>query len=92
MYHDQLTASAAVVFGELPVDQGVAEISKFARHSAISFAGVLTHAGYTNIPVSWLLCENDSCIPLEVQKSEIAMIEAARGSKVDVTNSTARSC
>lgn len=56
------------------------------RHSARSFADPLTHAGYKDVPVSYLLCEADHTLSAEkVQKTGIELIERVSGNKVDVT-------
>ena len=86
MYHDPISATAAIVFNDLPTkEEGEAWVAKFPRHSAVSFAGELTHAGYKDIPVSWLLCEEDLCIIPKKQRASIELIEWVSGKKVDVT-------
>lgn len=55
-------------------------------HSAISFSNELTYAGYKDVPVSYLVCEEDLVIPLKNQKEEIELIEKVSGRKVDVTS------
>ncbi|KAH0848250.1 hypothetical protein AYO21_05376 [Fonsecaea monophora] len=92
MYHDPAEASAAIVFSDLPLEEGAAWIRKFPRHSALSFVGELTHAGYKDIPVSYLLCEKDLCIPANVQREGIDRIEKESGRKVDVTSIKADHC
>ncbi|KAI1436130.1 Alpha/beta hydrolase fold-1 [Xylaria sp. CBS 124048] len=68
-------------------EEEAAKLSKeFAPHSIISFTNPLTHAGYKDIPVSYLFCEGDQTIPPAVQRKEIDMIERETGSKVDVTS------
>ena len=46
----------------------------------------MKHAGYRDIPVSWLFCEQDLCITPTIQKKAIEMIEKESGKKVDVTS------
>jgi pimeloyl-ACP methyl ester carboxylesterase len=55
-------------------------------HSAISFGGALTYAGYKDIPVSYLFCEDDLTIPAKNQLEGIALIEKESGKKVVVTS------
>ena len=87
MYHDNLISrSAAISFPDLPQEAGEACVKKFVRHSAVSFSNLSTHAGYKDIPVSWLLCEEDLCLPPETQKEAINLIETESGEKVDVTS------
>ncbi|OAL33078.1 hypothetical protein AYO22_00163 [Fonsecaea multimorphosa] len=92
MYQDQPEAVGAIVFSDLPKEEGEAWARKFPRHSALSFVGELTHAGYKDIPVSYLLCENDKCIPANVQRNGIDLIEKESGRKVDVTSIKADHC
>ncbi|MCJ1435194.1 hypothetical protein MMC27_004566 [Xylographa pallens] len=93
MYHDNLISrSAALSFSDLPQEEGEAWVKKFVRHSAVSFSNELTYAGYKDIPVSWLLCEDDLTIPAETQKEAIEMIEKESGEKVDVTRIKSGHC
>ncbi|OAP63370.1 hypothetical protein AYL99_02597 [Fonsecaea erecta] len=92
MYHDAFEETAAIVFSDLPKEEGIAWAKKFPKHSALSFAGELTYAGYKDIPVSYLLCENDRCIPAEAQREGIDKIEKESGRKVDVTSIKADHC
>lgn len=57
----------------------------FAKHSGASFATELTHEGYKDVPVSYLFCEEDLCVPPGVQQAGIDMIERVSGGEVDVT-------
>ena len=78
---------AGVVCQDLSADEGKAVIEGFAKHSAQSFGNELTHAGYLDIPASWLLCEEDLAGPPAFQRQMIAqMEEAASGRKVAVTS------
>ena len=86
MLQDQYEASAAIAFSDLQKEDGVAWVKKFPQHSAISFVNQLTHAGYKDVPVSYLLCERDRCITPDVQRAGIEMIEKESGRKVDVTS------
>ncbi|KAI0869683.1 Alpha/beta hydrolase fold-1 [Hypoxylon argillaceum] len=79
-------SGAQLVFSGVPKDEAAHWHSKFACHSVICFTNPLTHAGYKDIPVSYLLCEEDKIISPEIQKREIEMVEKETGSKVDVTS------
>ena len=92
MYHDPPAATAAVVLSHLSLEEGEAWIKKFSKHSAVSFIGELTYAGYKDIPVSYLFCEEDLCIPSKIQKAEIEMMEKESGQKVNVTSIKADHC
>ncbi|EXJ56910.1 hypothetical protein A1O7_07254 [Cladophialophora yegresii CBS 114405] len=86
MIHDPPEASAALSFSDLPLEEGTAWVNKFPQHSAISFVNELTHAGYKDVDVSYLVCEKDLVIPPAIQRAGIDMIERESGRKVDVTS------
>ncbi|KAI5859405.1 alpha/beta-hydrolase [Durotheca rogersii] len=81
-----LSAAAALTFSDMP-DQEETErlISQFPNHTAASFATELTHAGYKNIPSSYLLCEEDRIIPSKNQRDAVELIERVSQSQVEVT-------
>jgi hypothetical protein len=79
-------ATAQLILPEISPLEGEPIVASHAKHSAISFRDVLTHAGYKDVPVSYLLCENDLAGPPElIQTPGIEMMEQASGRKVDVT-------
>ncbi|KAK5175687.1 uncharacterized protein LTR77_000826 [Saxophila tyrrhenica] len=84
--------TARFVAQNLPPDQGEAVVRAFAKHSGASFGTELTHEGYKDIPVSYLFCEDDLCVPPGVQRAGIDMIERVSGRKVDVTSITSDHC
>ena len=92
MYHDPISRSAEICFSDIPKEEGEAWMKKFPRHSSVSFAGELTYAGYKDIPVSYLLCEDDLCIPAKNQRDGIELIEKESGKKVHVTSIKAAHC
>ena len=92
MYHDPIERSAEVAFSDLPKEEGEEFVRNFSRHSSVSVTGELTHAGYKDIPVSYLVCENDRCLPPKFQRSLIERIESVSGTKVDVTSIQAGHC
>jgi pimeloyl-ACP methyl ester carboxylesterase len=73
-------------FSDMPREEALREIAGCAWHSYLSFTNPLTHAGYKDIPVSYLLCEDDKIVTPAIQKSEIETIERESGQKVDVTS------
>ncbi|KAF2816721.1 alpha/beta-hydrolase [Mytilinidion resinicola] len=85
MHHNDVSKAAAICFQDIPKEEGEMWIRKFPPHSSVSFTNKLTHAGYKTIPVSYLLCEEDLCIPAQTQKAEIELIEKESGKNVDVT-------
>lgn len=76
---------AKYVFSDLSLEEGVELVKSMSQHSAVSFANDLTYAGYKDVPVSYLFCENDKCVPPFVQQRAIDNVERATGKKVDVT-------
>ncbi|KAG8157453.1 hypothetical protein KVR01_012837 [Diaporthe batatas] len=87
-----VAAAARHSFSDIPPDEGEAWVRRFPRHSAVSFQGPLTHAGYTEVPVSYLLCEGDVTIPSKNQRAGIETVEKASGRRVDVTSTKAGHC
>ncbi|KAI1753992.1 Alpha/beta hydrolase fold-1 [Xylaria castorea] len=83
---------AVKCFSDIPKEDALRWHAQFALHSAVSFTNPLTHAGYKDVPVSYLLCEEDLVISPEIQRREIEMIETETGSKVDVTSIKAGHC
>lgn len=86
MYHTNLEHTARVCGSHMTYEERQPLFDQFPRHSAASFGNELTQAGYKDLPVSYLVAEDDLCIPVSVQKDEIAMIESETGKKVDVTS------
>lgn len=86
LYHEDIARAADLCFTDMSPEAGMAWIKRFPRHSSVSFGGPLTHAGYKDIPVSYLVCENDRCIPPDHQRKGIDLIEKVSGRKVDVSS------
>ncbi len=76
----------------IPLEEATDWVKKFPKHSFVSFTDKLTHPGYKDIPVSYLFCELDQCIPADVQQAEIDMMEKVSGNKVHVTRIKADHC
>jgi surfactin synthase thioesterase subunit len=53
-------------------------------HSAISFGGILNHPTYCQLPVSYLVCEEDQAVSVQAQEAAIARIQEASSQKVDI--------
>ncbi|TAQ83064.1 hypothetical protein B7494_g8612 [Chlorociboria aeruginascens] len=92
MQHANAAHAASIVFSDLPPDVGLAWARKFTYHSAATFGGELTYAGYKDVPVSYLVCENDRCILEKTQRAGIALVESVSGRGVDVTSIEAGHC
>lgn len=74
-----------IVFSDVSNEKAAYYATKMANHSAVAFSGSLTYAGYKDVPVSYLVAEEDRSIQPATQRAQIAMIEKASGRKVDVT-------
>lgn len=85
MNHHDPALTASYVFTDLTPEEGIAWVKKFSQHSGISFTNELTYAGYKDVPVSYLFCEGDKCVPPSTQQKGIDTIEKASGRKVDIT-------
>lgn len=92
MLMEDPAVTAGIVCQKLTPEAGEAIVRKNAKHSAQSFGNELTYAGYKDIPVSYLLCEEDLAGPPAFQREMIAMIEQFSGRKVDVTSIQADHC
>ncbi|KAI0204558.1 alpha/beta-hydrolase [Astrocystis sublimbata] len=84
-YYPNSTRTAEVVFSSLPLEQGKYWAEKLVKHSVASFSTNLTHGGYKDVPVSYLVTEADRSIPVATQRSQIEMIERVSGNKVVVS-------
>lgn len=60
-------------------------VSELRRHSAIALMTPLTYVAYRYHPVTYLYCENDEAIPLELQKKMVA----SSGLKFQIESCTA---
>lgn len=59
---------------------------KTKEHSVATFAEPLKYPGYKDVPVSYLIAEDDTVIAPEKQRQVIERIEKESGAKVDVHN------
>ncbi|KAI1811924.1 Alpha/beta hydrolase fold-1 [Poronia punctata] len=85
-YYPNVTHTAEIVFSDLPLEEGKYWARKLVKQSAASYASNLTYAGYKDVPVSYLIAEQDRSIKPATQKSQIEMIERVSGNKVDVSS------
>lgn len=85
-------STGAIIMQTQPIEVAAGWVKKFPKHSAVSFTNPLTYPGYKEVPVSYLFCELDQCIPPEVQQQGIDIIEKASGSKVHITKVKADHC
>ncbi|KAI1469341.1 alpha/beta-hydrolase [Daldinia caldariorum] len=93
MDYVDISAAAPLIISDLPdVKEREALVARLQTHSSASFATELTHAGYKDVPVSYLLCEEDALLLPKYQREWIEFIEKETGNKVDVTSLQAGHC
>ncbi|CVK94226.1 uncharacterized protein FMAN_03416 [Fusarium mangiferae] len=73
---------ASVSFSDLPKAEALTYAKQMTAHSAASFAGPLKNAGYLSIPVAYIVCEKDTSVPPDVQRSVVDMIFRKSGREV----------
>lgn len=79
-------------YNDVPWEQALEFAKQHSDHSAKSFRDKLTYAAYTDIPVSWVFCEQDGTLPPAFQQKTIDLIEERSGNKVRVFNINAGHC
>jgi hypothetical protein len=92
MRHPDPALTAKYVFSDLQPTEGIELVKTFGEHSAVSFTNSLTHAGYKDVPASYLFCEDDECVVPAAQQKGIDLIERVSGKKVDVTRIKSDHC
>jgi hypothetical protein len=85
LHQTDISAAATNVFNDLPKEDGEKWAKRSTRHSGSTFPTSLSHAGFKDVPVSYLLCTKDLAHEPELQRASIAMMEKQIGGKVDVT-------
>lgn len=85
MHQAGTSAAVSYVFNDLPKDEAEKWAKMSTRHSGSTFPATLSHAGFKDVPVSYLLCTKDLAQEPELQRASIAMMEKQTGGKVDVT-------
>lgn len=88
---DPVTA-ASFICNDLPYATAYEHALQLPHHSAISFQGEVTHASYTELPVSYIFCERDLVISPETQQRFIETIEEVSGKAVHVQRLDAGHC
>lgn len=81
-----IEATIATTFSGIPRDEALPYAKLFTKHSAASFGNPLTYAGYKDVPVSWLFCEEDKAVTPKTQRAGIEIIERESGRPVEVTS------
>ncbi|KAF5016662.1 hypothetical protein F66182_11587 [Fusarium sp. NRRL 66182] len=62
-----------VFYNDLPKSSMENLISSLKHQSKASFFTPLTYAAYQDVPVSYLLCENDNAIPIQGQQAMVGI-------------------
>ena len=68
----------------MPFEQARQIVQSMGHHSNLSFESKVTHSGWKDVAVSWILTEMDFIVPVDVQKGYIELIEKEGNKKVDV--------
>ncbi|KUJ08693.1 alpha/beta-hydrolase [Mollisia scopiformis] len=63
------------LYNDLPTAEQEHWVSLLRPHPEIASLTPLTNVGYKYVPSTYLFCENDQALPLEVQKSMVASVE-----------------
>lgn len=85
MHQTDVSIAAANVFNDLPKEEGERWAKMSTRHSGSTFPATLSHSGFKDVPVSYLLCTKDLAQEPELQRASIAMMEKQIGDKIEVT-------
>jgi pimeloyl-ACP methyl ester carboxylesterase len=83
--------AAKLTFSDLSLEEGLQHVKTMSGHSAMSFMGELSHAGYLDAPVTYLICEEDQVVKPELQRKMVERMKEA-GAKVDVVNVKSGHC
>jgi hypothetical protein len=81
-----LSSSAPGTINHIPATDAIALLTKInmTTHATPSFKQSLTYAGYKDVAVNYILCEDDKIIPAPYQEAMIGTIQKAKGSEKDV--------
>ncbi|KAH7049434.1 hypothetical protein B0J12DRAFT_711160 [Macrophomina phaseolina] len=80
----ELELSARITFSDLPFEEGMHWARRMVAQSGVSFDGKLVYPGYRDVAVSYVVCTQDMCVPLELQRAMIRRMEMESGRKVHV--------
>ncbi|KAF4448761.1 hypothetical protein F53441_7868 [Fusarium austroafricanum] len=76
--------SAPITFSDLPADQALDLAKQMPEHSTPSFREPLTYAGYNDVDVHYIVCEQDRVIPPQFQRAMIEGVKLSTGKDVAV--------
>lgn len=71
--------NAPLTFSDMPFEEGLRHVNDMADHSTPSFMEKLSYAGYNDVEVHYIVCEDDKVIPPEYQYGMIEMVKASSG-------------
>jgi hypothetical protein len=77
-------AHAPFTFSDMPLDKAVELAKAMEVHSTPSFKEKLTYAGYNDVEVHYIVCEQDGTIPAVAQYAMIEMIKTSSQRDVSV--------
>jgi pimeloyl-ACP methyl ester carboxylesterase len=90
--HIDTVAMFRAICSDLPLDLAYENGLHFQHHSGASFAEKVTQVAYTDVPVSYIFCEDDLVVSPEMQRKFIGVIEEAKGGKIPVVSLKAGHC
>ena len=90
--HIDTLAMFRAICSDLPLDLAYEHGLNFRHHSGASFAEAVTQVAYTDVPVSYIFCEDDLVVSPEQQRRFIGVIEEAKGGKIPVVSLKAGHC
>lgn len=76
-------------YNDLPEEEQAHWIAELQPCPAIAQMTPITHAAYLHHPTTYLYCENDGGLPLEVQKMMVSRICQETGIVIDTKSCTA---
>ncbi|KZF23477.1 alpha/beta-hydrolase [Xylona heveae TC161] len=62
-----------IMYNDLSAEEANSWAAKVQYHAASTFASPLTHAGYLDVPTTYLLCEQDNAIPFPAQQAMVGL-------------------
>ena len=75
--HIDAAVSSAYICNDLPWDQAYEHVLTMPHHSAVSFSDPVTQVAYGEVPVSYIVCENDMIVAPDVQRKFVKVLEEA---------------
>ncbi|CAN9225221.1 unnamed protein product [Alternaria alternata] len=75
---------ANIFYGDLPEDEGQYWFEQIKSQAVASFYAPATGAAWKEIPTNYLLCEDDECVPPQVQEGMVNGVKEAAG-EIEVT-------